>query len=65
MDNQLYSPARTAEILCVAAATLRKWRWEGKGPRYVKIGRKVAYREIDITVFIETKVRQSTSEVDN
>lgn len=62
MDNQLYSPSRTAEILCVATATLRKWRWEGNGPSYVKIGRKIAYRQIDINNFIESRIRISTSE---
>jgi hypothetical protein len=62
MDNQLYTPARAADILCVAAATLRKWRWEGKGPRYVKIGRKVAYRIADINAFIEAQIRDSTSD---
>ena len=62
MENQLYTPAHVAGILCVSPATLRKWRWEGKGPRFVKIGRKVAYRQVDINAYVEGQVRNSTSD---
>lgn len=63
MNSQLYPASRVSEILCIAPATLRKWRWEGKGPRFIKVGRKVAYRESDITDFIEAQVRISTSDM--
>jgi|AntRauTorcE11897_2_1112592.scaffolds.fasta_scaffold48946_2 predicted site-specific integrase-resolvase len=61
MEN-LYTSNKTAEILCVSEMTLRKWRWEGKGPKFVKIGRKVAYREEDIKAYISSMVRSSTSD---
>lgn len=62
MQNQLYPPDRVSEMLCIAPATLRKWRWEGKGPKFIKVGRKVAYREADITAFIDGQIRRSTSD---
>jgi hypothetical protein len=31
--------------------TLERWRWTGQGPSYIKIGRKVVYRLIDIEQF--------------
>lgn len=32
--------------------TLRQWRYFGKGPAYVKIGRHVRYRVADLDAFI-------------
>jgi predicted DNA-binding transcriptional regulator AlpA len=33
--------------------TLRRWRQEGTGPAYVKVGRRVMYRPSDIQTWIE------------
>lgn len=60
--SQLIKETEVAALMCVAPATLRKWRWEGKGPRFVKIGRTVAYRLADVHAFIEAQIRQSTSD---
>lgn len=60
--NELIAPQKLADLLCLSEATLRKWRWEGKGPRFVKVGRKVAYRSNDIQSFIEQQIRNSTSD---
>lgn len=61
--NELINPHKLAEMLCLSEATLRKWRWEGKGPRFVKIGRKVAYRPSDITEYVQGQIRKSTSDL--
>ena len=60
--SQLITESNAAILLCVSPATLRKWRWEGKGPKFIKVGRKVAYRDSDIAAFIDSQVRQSTSD---
>jgi excisionase family DNA binding protein len=39
--------------LKVSIPTLRRWRAEGKGPRALKIGRQVRYRESDIEAFLQ------------
>lgn len=31
--------------------TLERWRWEGQGPRYLKVGGRVLYRLEDIEAF--------------
>ena len=31
--------------------TLERWRWLGRGPRYVKIGGRVVYRIVDIEAY--------------
>lgn len=58
----LYTPIQAAEYLCISEMTLRKWRWEGKGPRFVKIGRKVVYRTDDLHAYVQSMIRTSTSD---
>jgi hypothetical protein len=36
---------------CMSHRTLERWRWEGKGPRYLKVGGRVLYRLTDIEAF--------------
>jgi predicted DNA-binding transcriptional regulator AlpA len=55
-------PNQLASHWGVSANTLRKWRWEGKGPRFVKLGRKVVYRRTDIDAFANAQLRNSTSD---
>lgn len=59
----LFTPQQTAEHLCVSELTLRKWRWEGKGPKFAKIGRKVVYRQADLTEYVQNQLRTSTSDL--
>lgn len=60
--NKLITPLKVAELLSVSALTLRKWRWEGKGPKFIKAGRKVLYREQDIENWVTGQTRRSTSD---
>lgn len=49
-----------ARLLNLEIATLRRWRWAGRGPRFVKLGSAVRYRFDDLNEFIEQGARQST-----
>ena len=40
--------------------TLERWRWLGQGPRFLKLGGRVAYRLEDIEAFEAEQLRQST-----
>jgi predicted DNA-binding transcriptional regulator AlpA len=51
-----------ARRLGVSASFLEKARVNGSGPVYCKIGRTVAYRDVDIDAWVASLVRQSTSE---
>ena len=31
--------------------TLERWRWEGKGPHYLKLGNRIAYRIEDVEAY--------------
>ena len=41
--------------------TLSQWRWNGRGPLYLKIGRRVLYRLEDVQSFEDKKCRQNSS----
>ena len=47
----------------LSASTLRKLRLTGRGPKFLKLGRSVRYRETDIEAWLEARAVQSTSEV--
>lgn len=51
-----------ARILGVEVATLRRWRWSGGGPAFIKLGNAVRYDPRDLAAFIEAGRRRSTSE---
>jgi len=56
----LLNELQAAEILNIKATTLRRWRWEGIGPNFRKIGSSVRYSPDDINSFIESASRQNT-----
>jgi hypothetical protein len=31
--------------------TLERWRWEGRGPHYLKLGNRIAYRIEDVEAY--------------
>jgi hypothetical protein len=51
-----------AEALAVRVATMRAWRLNGRGPRFVRIGRCVRYRPSVLAQFIADGERRSTSD---
>ncbi len=40
--------------------TLEQWRWQGRGPRYLKIGGSVVYRLSDIEAFEAANLHANT-----
>ncbi|MBM4373361.1 MAG: transcriptional regulator [Deltaproteobacteria bacterium] len=62
----LISSAQAAVALGVKIQTLRAWRVQGKGPRYVRLGDnrlgRVGYRPEDVAAWIDARVAASTSE---
>jgi excisionase family DNA binding protein len=53
-ENKTYSHKEAAEYLCVAVQTLYNWRHERRGPSYVKMGRKIVYRQNDLDRYMES-----------
>jgi hypothetical protein len=49
-----------AERWLISPRTLEQWRWQGRGPRYLKIGGRVVYRLADIEAFESARVHCNT-----
>jgi len=51
--SRLLTENQAAQILGVNAGTLRRWRWSGEGPEYLRIGRRaIRYESTDLEAFI-------------
>lgn len=59
--DPLYTAAQTAEWLGTSVGTLAAWRYEGRGPAFVKVGRNVRYRETDVKAWLAEQTRTSTA----
>ena len=65
MTEKLMTPEQTATLLSISTKTLARWRWAGRGPRFIKIGGCVRYAQSEIQDFIEAGIRRSTSDTGN
>ena len=61
-ERRLLKERDAANILNMEVATLRRWRWAGTGPRFLKIGGAVRYDPEDLSAFIEAGRRRRTFE---
>ena len=52
--------AQLAERWSLSPRTLEQWRWQGKGPRYLKIGGRVVYRLKDVEAFEAASLHANT-----
>lgn len=41
--------------------TLSKWRCEGRGPAFVKLGRAIRYRRADVERYIDSQLRNTST----
>jgi hypothetical protein len=58
----LLTASDAAEVLYVSPKTLERWRLEGFGPRWIRVGRKPLYRLSDLIDWIDANTVNSTSE---
>jgi len=56
--TDLIDETALAERLRVSRSTLQGWRYAGRGPRYLKIGRLIRYRNADVDGFLHASSRQ-------
>lgn len=61
--EDLFTPAQLAERIGSTTGTLAYWRYVGRGPRFVKIGRNVRYRPSDINAWLDQQTRDQTGAV--
>jgi predicted DNA-binding transcriptional regulator AlpA len=66
LNDRLLNEHEAAERLGLKVATLRRWRWSGDGPGFIKLGgargSAVRYAPADLAAFVAAGVRASTSD---
>ena len=63
MTTKVYmTDKELAERWSMPVATLRTWRYEGKGPTYIKLGKHVRYKPEVIEAYEEASVHRHTSD---
>lgn len=63
VDDALVPAPQLPSYIGIARQTLDRWRVEGKGPAYIKLGGRVFYRAGDVRAWIEGQRRSSTSDI--
>jgi hypothetical protein len=61
--DQLFDQQHAARLLGLSVRTLERHRVAGTGPRFVRLGRLVRYREVDLADWVNAGLRFSTSDV--
>jgi hypothetical protein len=62
--SNLVDETEAAKLLGnLSVKTLRRWRWQGCGPAFVKVGAAVRYQLVDIEAFLSARRRHSTRDL--
>jgi predicted site-specific integrase-resolvase len=48
-----------ADRLGLPIATLRYWRYLGKGPKFIRLGRRVVISEADLNAWLKENLKES------
>ncbi len=57
IGNDLIDEVTLAVRLGVSRSTLQSWRYAGRGPRFIKLGRLVRYRNADVDAYLHAQTR--------
>lgn len=58
----LWSPSAVARLLGTSIRTLERKRADGSGPKFVRVGRLVRYRDVDVDQWLAARTVCSTAE---
>lgn len=60
-NQNILSTKRAAGYIGLSPATLEAWRCRGSGPKFLKLGKAIRYRQSDLEDFLNSRVHTSTS----
>lgn len=63
MTDIFFTPDALSTRWGVATQTLSQWRWNSKGPKYLKMGRRILYPLKEVEAFETKMLRLNTTEV--
>ncbi len=61
MNKELVTPSVLASRWNIHVKTLSQWRWNGRGPQFLKLGRAIMYRLQDIEAFEQERLCSDTT----
>jgi hypothetical protein len=61
-DATLIPSSNLPAYIGVAAQTLARWRYEGNGPEFLKVGRRVAYETGKVRLWLQHQRHISTTQ---
>jgi predicted DNA-binding transcriptional regulator AlpA len=61
-ETGLVRETEAARVLGLSVRTLKKWRWSGRGPKFLRLNGAVRYDRADLEAFISSARRTSTSD---
>ena len=59
-DNKLYLAGDPALLVLGRPSTLAHWRSDGRGPAFIKLGARVAYRGSDLNLWLAARTIRPT-----
>src|SRR5260370_37940058 len=62
-DLGLLSPQEVSQVTGIAVATLDTWRCRRIGPQFIKLGRKIWYRLLDLEAWIKQNRQETHNEL--
>jgi len=62
MTSELMKPADLGARIEKSQAVLANWRYLGRGPKFIKIGKSVRYRVADVEEWLDLQTRQQTGQ---
>jgi excisionase family DNA binding protein len=60
-DERLLTVKETAQYLGTTPGNVYDWVKNGKGPRYVRMGRSIRYRLSDLEKYVDVRVVEPSS----
>ncbi len=59
-DNDLLTLDEVATLCRTSPSTVYHWRYMGRGPRAIKLGRRLLFRRSDVTMFLESHLGEAS-----
>ena len=62
-NKVFFTQKEVAKRWKISLSTLERWRWTGKGPKYMKFGNQIRYTLAQLREHERKRNRQNTSEI--
>ena len=62
-NDKLYRPHDVEREGVAARQTLARWRCEGRGPRFLRLGSRIAYEGKDLNNWLDAQASNSATEL--